>query len=425
MRMQYPIRVMNSLCEITSSKRIFASDYVAEGVPFYRGKEITEKHKGNVEVSTELFIKRDKFEEIKTKFGAPIAGDLLLTSVGTLGSPYVVRPGEEFYFKDGNLTWFRRFNGLSSTFLYYWLLSPSGRAELTKCTIGSSQSAYTIVLLKQMEIRLPPLAIQRRIVGILSAYDDLIENCERRIRVLDEMARALYREWFVLFRYPGHEKTPLVDSPAGRIPKGWAVRTLRDVCIRMESGGTPKRQRKEYWIDGSIDWFKTGDLKDKYLFEADERITEAALNESSAKLFPAGTILMAIYGATIGWLGILTRTASCNQAALGLVANDQVLGQRSLFLLLAELKQYFISIAQGAAQQNISKEKVAGTSVVIPPRQWSRQFEEYIDPFFAQIEVLERRVKNLRKTRDLLLPRLLSGQLPVEDLHEKQLEESP
>ena len=199
----WPVKRMDELCEITSSKRIFAADYVAEGVPFYRGREITENSKGNLDVSTELFITEEKFREIERKSGAPKTGDLLLTSVGTLGSVYVVNPGDRFYFKDGNLTWFRNFRGLDSRFLYYWLGSPQGKAELQKATIGSSQSAFTIVLLKGMEMDLPPLPVQRRIAGILSAYDELMENSQRRIRILEAMARALYREWFIHFRYPG------------------------------------------------------------------------------------------------------------------------------------------------------------------------------------------------------------------------------
>ena len=182
---RWPKKRMDQLCEITSSKRIFAADYVSEGVPFYRGREITEKYKGNLDVSTELFITEEKFLEIERKFGAPKQGDLLLTSVGTLGSVYVVKPGDRFYFKDGNLTWFRYFNELNSQFLYYWIGSPQGKAELQKCMIGSSQSAYTIVLLKSMEIELPPRPIQERVAGILSAYDELIQNNQQRIKILE------------------------------------------------------------------------------------------------------------------------------------------------------------------------------------------------------------------------------------------------
>jgi len=113
--MMWPTIRLDSLCEVTSSKRIFAADYTSEGVPFYRAKEISEKHLGELEVSTELFISRNQFEQIRSKFGAPRPGDILLTSIGALlGKPYVVKKGEEFYFKDGNLTWFRRLNGIDS-----------------------------------------------------------------------------------------------------------------------------------------------------------------------------------------------------------------------------------------------------------------------------------------------------------------------
>jgi len=241
----WPTRRMDELCEITSSKRIFAADYVSEGVPFYRGKEITEKYKGNLDVSTELFISEEKFIEIERKFGAPKLGDLLLTSVGTLGSLYVVKPGDRFYFKDGNLTWFRNFKGLDSQFLYYWLAAPQGKAELQKCTIGASQSAFTVVLLKGMEIELPPLPVQRRIAGILSAYDELIENSQRRIRLLEDMARALYREWFVHFRFPGHESVPRLPSALGDIPQGWEVKKLGDILELNYGKALKKEDRRE------------------------------------------------------------------------------------------------------------------------------------------------------------------------------------
>lgn len=118
---------MRDFCETTSSKRIYASEYVNAGVPFYRSKEVIERQSGKLDVSTEIFITESRFEEIERKFGSPQKGDLLLTSVGTLGVPYVVGEGERFYFKDGNLTWFRNFRGLDSRYLYYWFLSPLGK----------------------------------------------------------------------------------------------------------------------------------------------------------------------------------------------------------------------------------------------------------------------------------------------------------
>jgi type I restriction enzyme S subunit len=266
-------------------------------------------------------------------------------------------------------------------------------------------------LFRRAYIPVPPLSVQTRIAGILSTYDKLIENGRLRIRILEEMARALYREWFVRFRFPGHEDHSRVRSPLGEIPDGWSVKNLFTLCDRIESGGTPKRQNAEYWVDGEISWFKTGELWDGFLFESAEKITDMGQRHSSARLFAPGTILMAIYGSpTVGRLGILTQPSSCNQAALGLVADNNKISQTFLYFVLLFLRDHFNALAQGAAQQNISKEKVANTAVLVPTRAIIATFDSIAEPMFAQLQTLQRQIQNLRRTRDLLLPRLMSGQ---------------
>jgi type I restriction enzyme S subunit len=165
---------LDVVCEVTSSKRIYAKELCATGVPFYRSTEIIEKLNGQDAHSNPLFISEERFQEILRQTGAQIKGDLLLTSRGTLGVPYLVSATDRFHFADGNLTWFRNFKGLDSTFLKYFFLSPTGKAELARCVIGSSQTAYTIATLKKISVPLPPLHVQQRIAGILSAYDELV-----------------------------------------------------------------------------------------------------------------------------------------------------------------------------------------------------------------------------------------------------------
>jgi len=406
---------MSELCEITSSKRIFAADYVSEGVPFYRGKEITEKYKGSLDVSTELFITEEKFNEIERKFGAPRKGDLLLTSVGTLGSPYVVKPGERFYFKDGNLTWFRYFRELDSKFLYYWLVSPQGKAELQKCTIGSSQSAFTIVLLKGMEIELPSLSIQQRIASILSAYDELIENNQRRIRILEEMARSLYREWFVQFRYPGHESVPHVNSPLGQIPQGWEAKTVAD-AFAISGGGTPSRKEAEFWVSGTIQWYSPSDLTragTMFMDDSSDHITERGLAQSSARMLPARSVMLTSR-ATIGAIAINTKPACTNQGFITCMPNDRV-PLFFLFQWLTENVPTFQRMASGATFKEISRGVFKTIEFLQPTDELVRRFEVMVTPMAEQILALQRQTANLRRTRDLLLPRLLSGNLNIED----------
>lgn len=230
---------MQELCDVTSSKRIYAKELVPSGVPFLKSKEIIEKVNGQTTHANPLFISEERFRQIVAQTGALEKGDVLLTSRGTLGVPYVARATDRFHFADGNLTWFRKFHGLNSRYLSYFFLSPSGKAELAKCVIGSSQQAYTIAALKNSEIALPPLPLQRRIAGILSAYDDLIENNLRRIKILEEMAQNLYREWFVKFRFPGHQEARFVDSPLGAIPEGWEWTPLGKLADQIRYGVNP------------------------------------------------------------------------------------------------------------------------------------------------------------------------------------------
>ena len=169
---------LRNLCDISSSKRIFAEEYRSTGIPFFRGKEIIEKHDGK-KVSTEIFISKERYCSIKEKYGVPQEGDLLLTSVGTLGIPYVVQ-NESFYFKDGNLTWFSNFRGLNNRFLYYWFHSQQAKWQIDGKCIGSTQKALPIDVLKNFDISIPPIEQQKRIVGVLDSLDSKI-NLNNRI----------------------------------------------------------------------------------------------------------------------------------------------------------------------------------------------------------------------------------------------------
>jgi type I restriction enzyme, S subunit len=389
----WPARRMDELCEITSSKRIFAADYVSAGVPFYRGREITEKYKGNLDVSTELFITEEKFAEIERKFGAPRHGDLLLTSVGTLGSVYVVKPGDRFYFKDGNLTWFRHFKGIDSQFLYYWIGSPMGKAELRKCTIGSSQSAFTIVLLKGMEIGLPPLPVQRRIAGILSAYDDLIENSQRRIKILEAMARTRYREWFVHFRFPGHENHPRVASPLGAIPQGWEMRKLFELTKVNYGKNLPTKKLAD---DGAYPVYGAAKIIGRY-------------TEYTREM---RTIICGCRG-SVGELQITQPQCyvTNNSFAFDPTHPD------NFFWLFHTLKERGLrDVVGGAAQPQITLEGISSVELITPPLQIRTRFQQIASAFFHQVWTLDSQVQNLRRTRDLLLPRLLSGQATLDEL---------
>ncbi|MEE6115915.1 restriction endonuclease subunit S, partial [Avibacterium paragallinarum] len=196
---------LEELLDITSSKRIMRDEYTSNGIPFYRSKEIIELNSGN-KISTELFISTKRFNDIKEKFGVPQEGDILLTSVGTLGVPYLVNETDHFYFKDGNLTWFKNFSHkINSKFLFYWFLSDIGKQSINYISIGSTQKALTIASLKKLTITLPPIEYQEKICSILSDIDTKITLNTQTNQTLEQIAQAIFKHWFIDFA-PVHAK---------------------------------------------------------------------------------------------------------------------------------------------------------------------------------------------------------------------------
>ena len=194
---------IGDLCNVSSSKRVFARQYVDNGIPFYRQKEVIDKKNGNT-IEEPIYISESDYNIFKAKFGVPANGDLLITAVGaTLGIPYFVG-NEQFYFKDGNLIWLSNFKEkLNSKFLYYWIDSSFGTQTLWNRTIGSAQPALTIDSIKKLSIPVPSKAIQDKISTTLTTFDQIIENNNKRIKLLEKMTENLYKEWFVRFRFPG------------------------------------------------------------------------------------------------------------------------------------------------------------------------------------------------------------------------------
>jgi len=383
------------------------------GIELLEVNAIVEGHKAPAFENVRKFVLEETYANW-FRSGHPRQGDTLISTVGAIGRVAYVQV-ERGCIAQNIVSLRPKTDVLDGEFLYYFLSSSEVQHRLLSLNIGVAQPSLKVPHLLSLEIELPPIPVQQRIAGILSAYDKLIENSQRRINILELISRALYREWFVYFRFPGHESIPLVPSALGEIPQGWEVKTITELCDRIESGGTPRRGNSEYWENGDIDWYKTGELWDGFLFGSQEQITHRGQIESSARLFEEGTILMAIYGSpTVGRMGLLTRRASCNQAALGLVANDSLISQSYLYFVLYSLRDHFNSLAQGAAQQNISKEKVASALAVLPPRKMIKSFDAVADPVFAQLKTLQSQIQNLRATRDALLPRLLSGQINVE-----------
>ncbi|RCJ38142.1 hypothetical protein A6769_10365 [Nostoc punctiforme NIES-2108] len=188
-------KTLEEVCDITSSKRVYLHDYVKEGIPFYRGKEITEIKK-NIKPVDILYITEDRYQEFKNKYGVPIIGDILITAVGTLGNVLKIRNNEKFYFKDGNLIWLRKANkNINVDFLE--ILLENSQNQLLKTSIGSTQKALTIVGLKKISLFFPYLEEQEKIANFLTAIDRKIEAISSQIDQTEQLKKGLLQKMFV------------------------------------------------------------------------------------------------------------------------------------------------------------------------------------------------------------------------------------
>lgn len=254
----------------------------------------------------------------------------------------------------------------------------------------------------------PEIETQNKVADILSTYDNLIENNNKRIKLLEQMAENLYKEWFVRFRFPRYEDTEFEDG----MPRGW-VREKIGLHYNTCSGGTPSRKHEEYYTEGTIPWVKTGEIKDGIIIHTDECITEAGIKGSSAKLLPQGAVVMAMYGVNIGMLAYLDSEMTCNQACCVFNDKNEINSRHYLFHYLYSIRDYLLLIGFGAAQQNLSQDLIKKVKIVIPPAELIKEFDKQKEPLYQTIRALMMQNDKLIKQRDALLPRLMSGKLEV------------
>lgn len=355
------------------------------------------------------FISKQK-DEILRK-GKLSRFDVILTTRGTLGNVGFYSNKIEFEnirINSGMVV--LRSNDLSRVFphyLYYTIRDRHFQEQIANARSGSAQPQLPIGTLKTLKITLPPLPTQQKIASILSAYDDLIENNLKRIKLLEETAQNIYKEWFVNFRFSGYEKVKFENG----LPKGWERKKLAQI-YGTSSGGTPSRSKPDFFT-GQIKWVKSKELLDCPLLNTEESITEDALKKSSAKLFPQYSVLIAMYGATIGKLGVLLDEATSNQACCAILTKDNDYNHLFIYQFLLNNRTNIINMRMGAAQENISQGILADLEVIIPSRKIIQQYNSIQSVVLQGVVNFHKQNNILREARDILLPRLMNQTIEV------------
>lgn len=429
MSCNWPQVKLGELVEVTSSKRVKMADYVEKGVPFFRSKEVIERYKGNT-ITTELYITEEHYQAIKDKFGAPEEGHILLTSVGTLGIPYQVQANDKFYFKDGNLTWFKEFgNAIDAEYLFYWLTSPIAKRKFDEITIGSTQKALTIVALKGIEIDLPPKNVQKQVVQIVKSLDKKLVNNRGVNQTLEQMAQAIFKSWFVDFdpvkaKMNGEQPEGMdaataslfpekLDSDTG-LPEGWKLSEIGDE-VAVVGGGTPSKKNDDFWVNGHIHWTSPKDLsgvQDKVLLDTASKLTETGLKKVSSGLLPVDTVLLSSR-APVGYLALAKVPLAVNQGYIAMKC-EKVLPPEFVLQWCVHRMDEIKQRASGSTFAEISKKNFKPISVVVPSEEVLTAYQKLVKPLYDAITSNIRQSEQLSTLRDTLLPKLLSGQLDLE-----------
>lgn len=397
---------LGEVSRVSSSKRIFARQYVRKGVPFYRQKEIIDKKNKNFIIDP-LFISVETYNEIKKKFGVPVKGDLLITAVGaSLGIPYIV-DDEIFYFKDGNLIWLSNFNeNINSKYIYYWITSDIGQKMMWSRVIGSAQPALTIDIIKQFELSIPTYILQNKIVKILETYDKLIENNQKQIKLLEEAAQRLYKEWFVDLRFPGYENTPIIDG----VPEGWRLGNVGEFSKVLKRGISPK-----YNDNGKFVVINQKCIR-QTIVSFDEAKKQDKIYSEELNLKDSDTVICSTGSGTLGRVGQIFgnyKDTTFDSHITLVRANDNI-GKQYFFQVLKAHQVYLCEMGKGSTNQlELSRDVIKNLEFYVLPKELETKFENLVQPIHDKIGVINENIKYLKEARDRLLTKLMSGKIEV------------
>ncbi|EAJ8675770.1 TPA: restriction endonuclease subunit S [Campylobacter coli] len=303
-------------------------------------------------------------------------------------------------------------NNISNKFMYFFTLSNIFKTQIQTSTKIVAQPKLAITRLKQIQIPLPPLKEQERIVGILdesfAKIDESIKILEQDLLNLDELMQSALQKAF----------NPLKDNAKEnyKLPQGWEWKNLGEIA-NTSSGGTPSRNKKEYWENGNIKWLKSGELNDGYIDFIEENITEEAIKNSSAKIFQKGTLLIAMYGATAGKLGILNLDSTTNQAICAFLHKDKNIKflEKFLFYFLFFLRDKIIKDSFGGAQPNINQTYIKNLQIPLPPIKEQEQIASHLDELSSHVKNLKQnyqaQIKDLQELKNSLLDKAFKGNL--------------
>jgi type I restriction enzyme, S subunit len=429
MNLKWDSICLGDAAKVISGFAFKSQDFLEIGIPIIKIKNI---RLGTVDLSEADFVTPDFIKKLDSKYHIH-SNDILISLTGshlTQPNSVVGRVAKHspklglclLNQRAGKIT-ITKSDLLDQKFLFYVLYTEEARRNIALMALGAaSQANVSPTQVESLEIPLPPLPTQQKIAGILSAYDDLIENNTRRIEILEEMARMLYREWFVKFRFPGHEAVRFVESELGLIPEGWEVKTINDITLEIIDyrGKTPKKLGSD-WSESGILAISAKNVKQGKLINLHQSkyVDEALYKKWMKSELLKGDILMTSE-APLGELYYLVnyQKLCLSQRIYSIRANPNIIHPSILYSNLSspQTQSEIISRQSGTTVYGIRQTELRRVPLIIPTKEIQKIAAPMLENFFRKIDNLNQKNINLRKTRDLLLPRLISGEIDVENL---------
>lgn len=390
--------------------------YVEEGVPVIRGANLPDE--GRFKDDDFVFVTEEKADLLSANNAFP--GDVIFTQRGTLGQVGMI-PREprfrRYVVSQSQMKLTVNIAKADAGFIYYFFRHPNTVQMLKNRAITSGVPHINLGILREFEVPCPPIEAQRQVVATLSAYDDLMENNRRRMGLLEEAARLLYREWFVHLRFPGHEKTQITRG----LPQGWAKKSLEELCSEgdgIQTGPFGSQLHQSDYTDQGVPVVMPKDMIGfRISVESIARIPEELADKLGRhRMIPGDTV----YGrrGDIGRRAFISQKQAgwfCGTGSLRIRPNPKEISPRYLFDTLGspETSGTIVNRAKGATMPNLNASVLKTIPIVVAPRGLQDIYAEQVEPMANMVETLAEQNQKLRAARDLLLPRLMSGEIAV------------
>lgn len=382
--------------------QLHKENYVNKGTPI-----VTVEHLGNKWFTSQNLPMVSDEDKLRLAKYCSQEGDVIFSRVGSVDRCSYVSKEYSGWLFSGRCLRVRPRSGINPEYLYYFLTNEGTKQYIRNIAVGATMPSINTKLLNEVPITIPSLEDQRRIASILSSLDRKIELNNKINADLEEMAQAIFKNWFVDFE--PFKDGKFVDSELGKIPEGWKVGRLTDI-IKLMPGGTPKTSEPLYWDNGTIPFFSPKDVNGVYCFATEKHITETGLNKCSSNLYPKDTIFITCRG-TVGKVCLAACDMAMNQSNYAIRAIDGY-SQYYVFFLVKSVVERLIKKSNGAVFSAITS-KDFDEEILIPSQKAVEDFTNVIDGFFRRIFTIGTENSRLSSLRDTLLPRLMSGEIEV------------